>query len=179
MRGFAAARVAPALSLKTISAPPLRISRNFEDHIVISASSASPLRYGVTPKRDQRPNTVATKKTNKNADRRARCEFHDHPALPEYHTTEPHDPTMRKFATAAVRRPMMVRWRSRARSVQLLSCRLAFGVRSRPGMTGQRFRPDTPRPEVAVEPYLRSSGISILQHAPSDANIRSTVPPSS
>src|SRR5215470_1519889 len=79
-RGCAAARVGPALSLKTVSAPPFGISWNFEDHVLTSACSASPLRYGVTPKRDQRANTVTTKKTDKNAGQRARYEFHDHPA---------------------------------------------------------------------------------------------------
>jgi len=71
----------PSPRLKAISAPPLGISLDFEDHGLTSACSASPFRCGVTPKRDQRANTVATKKTDKNADQRARCEFHDNPAL--------------------------------------------------------------------------------------------------
>jgi hypothetical protein len=67
----------PAPSLKDISAPPLGISRDFDDHVRTSACSASPFRCGMTPKRDQLANTVATKKTDKNADQRTRCEFHD------------------------------------------------------------------------------------------------------
>ena len=69
-----------APSLKAISAPPLGISRDFEDHGRTRTAAASPARCGVTPKRDQLANTVATKKTDKNADQRDRCEFHDKPA---------------------------------------------------------------------------------------------------
>jgi len=53
-------------------APPLGLSRDFEDHVLTSACPASAFRCcGATPKRDQRANTVATKKTDKNADQRA------------------------------------------------------------------------------------------------------------
>jgi hypothetical protein len=66
--------------LKAISAPPLGISLHFEDHGLTPVCSASPFRCGVTPKRNQRTNTIATKKTDKNADQHTRCEFHDTPA---------------------------------------------------------------------------------------------------
>jgi hypothetical protein len=70
----------PSPRLKAISAPPLGTSLDCEDHVLTSACSAPPFRFGVTPKRDQCANTVATKKTDKNADQRTRCEFHDNPA---------------------------------------------------------------------------------------------------
>jgi len=58
---------------------PLSISRHFEDHVP-TACPASHFRCGVAPKRDQRANAVATKKTDKNAGKRAHSKFHDYPA---------------------------------------------------------------------------------------------------
>jgi hypothetical protein len=69
----------PSPRLEAIGAPPLGLSLHFEDCLT-PACPASPFRCGVTPKRDQRTNTIATKKTDKNADQRTHYEFHDNPA---------------------------------------------------------------------------------------------------
>jgi hypothetical protein len=74
-------------SLKAISASPRCISWDLEDHVLTSACLASLCCGGVALKRDQRANTIATKKTDEDAHQRSRREFHEIQPPGQYHNS--------------------------------------------------------------------------------------------